>query len=183
RQQARLLENDADLFVRRHDALAVEHHGAFARRIEAADGAQQCRFAGARAADHGDDFAELDVERHAAERMHAIGISFADAFECEHFDQSCRTTSSQRRNGAAISTISQSVALPTMANATMAATISAGLPSCWASSSKMRRTISTWSAGTRGRLPLACGRPIGSPPSGRDRLERTRRPRSASLST
>ena len=29
-------------------------------------------------------FAELDLKRHAAERMHAVRISFADAFEHEH---------------------------------------------------------------------------------------------------
>ena len=63
---------------------AVEHDRAFARRIEAADGAQQCRFAATRAADHGDDLAQLDLERHAAERVHAVGISFADSVEDEH---------------------------------------------------------------------------------------------------
>ena len=44
--------------------------------------------------------------------------------------------SSQRRNGAERSTISQSVALPRMAKATIAATIWAGLPSCWPSISR-----------------------------------------------
>ena len=83
-QQPRLLEDDADLFVRRRDRLAVEHDRAFARRIESADGAQQRRFSAARAADHGDDLAELDFERYAAERMHAVRIGFADAFEDEH---------------------------------------------------------------------------------------------------
>ncbi len=83
-QEPRLLKNNADLLVRRGDALAVEHDRAFARRVESADGAQQGRFAAAGAADHGDDLAKLDLERDSAERMHAVGIGFADAFEHQH---------------------------------------------------------------------------------------------------
>src|SRR5213078_2890261 len=78
RQQPRLLEDDADLLMRRADRLAVQEHCACAGRIESGDGAQQRRFSAARAADHGDDLAKLDLERHAAERVYAIGISLTD---------------------------------------------------------------------------------------------------------
>src|SRR5215469_1911049 len=174
RQQPRLLKDDPDLLVRRADALAVQDHGTFARRIEPGDGAKERRLPAAGAADHGDNFAELDFERHAAERVHAVGVGLADPIEHEHGattefahprasgnqtrnrdwlrlgprlrgnermvlsrdSHSCRTTSSQRSSGAAASAINQSVALPTMAKATMAAMISAGLPSCWPSINK-----------------------------------------------
>ena len=39
-QQPRLLEDDADLLMRRADRLAVQEHRAFARRIESGDSAQ-----------------------------------------------------------------------------------------------------------------------------------------------
>ena len=84
RQQARLLEDDADLLVRRGDRHAVEHDLALGRRVEAGDGAQQRGLAAARAADHHDDLARRDVERDAVERAHAVGIGLADAVEHEH---------------------------------------------------------------------------------------------------
>src|SRR4029077_1598489 len=83
-QKPRLLKDDADLLMRCADPLAVELHRAFARRIESGNGAEQRRFSAARAADHSDDFAEIDFKRHAAERMHAAGISLADMVEHEH---------------------------------------------------------------------------------------------------
>ena len=57
-----ILKNDADLFVWRADSFAIEHHRALACRIESGNRAQQRRFSAARAADQGDDFAELDTE-------------------------------------------------------------------------------------------------------------------------
>src|SRR4029078_9991609 len=137
-QQPRLLEDHADLLVRGQNGLAVERDAALRRRVEAADGAQQGGLATARAADHGDDLADLDIERHAVERMHAVCIGLADAVDGEHQASCCRAPkeSSQRSNGLVTATTSQSVSLPRIAKATMAATICAGLPSCWPS---MRR--------------------------------------------
>ena len=62
RQQPRLLEDDADLLVRRGDGHAVEHDAALARRVEARHRAQQRGLAAARAADDGDDLARRDLE-------------------------------------------------------------------------------------------------------------------------
>jgi hypothetical protein len=84
RQKPRLLKDNTDLRVWSDDLLTVEQDRAGARRVEPADGAQQRRFSGTRAADHGNDFAGLDIERYAAERMHAVRISFTDTFENEH---------------------------------------------------------------------------------------------------
>ena len=109
RKQTRFLKNDADFLVRRRDPLAVERNRAFTRRIEAADGAQKRRFPAAGAADHGQDLAKLHLKRQTAERMDTVGICLADAFEYQHISPySTRTTSSQRRNGAAANAMSQS---------------------------------------------------------------------------
>src|SRR5262249_26521065 len=130
-QQARLLENDADLLMRRDDGLSIEHNASPGRPIEPADRAQQCRLAAAGAAHHGDDLARLDGKAHAIERVHAVRIGLAEIFQRQHQPSPWREKrSSQRRNGALAPTISQSVSLPITAKATMAATIWAGLPSC-----------------------------------------------------
>src|SRR6476660_9002210 len=83
-QQARLLEDDTDLFVRRDDRLPVEQNASLARLVEAADGAQQSRLAAAGATDHGDDLARLDRKTDALECAHAVRISLADMFDIEH---------------------------------------------------------------------------------------------------
>src|SRR5580692_3973272 len=77
-QEPRLLKNDADLFVRRKDLFTIKQNGALAWRVEPADGAQQRRFSATRPTDDSNDFAKLDVERHAAERMHTIRISLTN---------------------------------------------------------------------------------------------------------
>src|SRR5262249_18956297 len=144
-KQPRLLEHDADLFMRRGDHRPVKHDLALGRRVDtrdrpphgrlAAAGAatKHGRRAAAGAADGDENLARGDREREAVERAHAVGIGLADAIENEH-----RATlhvranrSSQRRKGDDTSTRSQSVALPRMAKPTMAATLCAALPSCW----------------------------------------------------
>ena len=83
-QQARLLEDDADLLVRRGDHHAVEHDLALARRVEARNGPQHRGLAAAGAADDHEDFARSDVERNAVERAHPVGVGLADAVDHEH---------------------------------------------------------------------------------------------------
>src|SRR5262249_19754541 len=133
-----LLEDDADLFVRRRDSGAVERHGACAGAIEAGHGAQQCRLAAAGAAADGDDLAWLNLRGKALQRMDAVGIGLADFFQREHHaPPACRPKAPcLRHSGAVAISISQSVVLPRMAKMTMAATICAGLPSCWPSSNR-----------------------------------------------
>src|SRR6516164_874551 len=137
-KQTRLLENDADLLMRRGNHRPVEHDLALGRRVEPRDRAQHGRLAAAGAADGDENFTGRDREREPVERAHAVGVGLADAIENEHrASLHVRANrSSQRRKGDDTSTMSQSVALPRMAKATMAATICAGLPSCWPS---MRR--------------------------------------------
>src|SRR5262249_11859232 len=83
-QQARLLEDDADLLVRLADDRAVEHHPALGRRIEPGDGAQHGRLAAAAAADDDEDLARRHFGRDAVERAYAVGVDLADAVEDEH---------------------------------------------------------------------------------------------------
>src|SRR5262249_28669827 len=132
-EQAGPLEPDADLFMRRGDHRPAEHHLALGRRVETRDRPQHRRLAAAGAADGDENLARGDREREAVERAHAVGIGLADAIENEHrASLHVRANrSSQRRKGDDTSTSSQSVALPRMAKATMAATICTGLPSCW----------------------------------------------------
>src|SRR4029079_9249473 len=80
----RHLKDDADLFVRRDDRLPVEQNASLARLVEAADGAQQSRLAGACYTDHGDDLARFDRKTDAFECVHAVRISLADMFDAEH---------------------------------------------------------------------------------------------------
>src|SRR6185437_9519503 len=138
RQQPRFLENDAYFLVWPGDRHAIENDAALAWRIESADGAQHRRFTAAGAADDGNDLARSHREAHAVKRAHTVRISLSDALKDKHQSVSVRALkrSSQRRNGAVAMTISQSVIFPITAKATMAATISAGLPSCWPSMSK-----------------------------------------------
>jgi hypothetical protein len=70
--------------MRRVDHFAVEYNRAFARRIEAGDGAQQRRLPATRTADHGDDFTRRDFERNAAKSANVARIGFRDAIETEH---------------------------------------------------------------------------------------------------
>ncbi len=134
-QQPRLLEDDADLGMRRQDRGAIECHRARARAVEPGDGAKQRGLAAAGAADDGDDLAGTDLGGKALQRMHAVGIDLADLVEREHqpAPPCLPNASCQRRNGAAATSISQSVSLPRMAKITIAARICAGLPSCWPS--------------------------------------------------
>src|SRR5262249_54239836 len=82
-----------------------------------------------------ENFAGRDREREAIEGAHAVGVGLAEAIENEHrASHHVRANrSSQRRKGDDTSTMSQSVVLPRMAKATMAAPIGPGLPSCWPS--------------------------------------------------
>ena len=93
REQPRLLENDADLLVRRGDDGAVEHHPPLGRRVEPGDRPQHCRLAAAGAADGDEDFPGRDRERNAVERAHPVGISLADAIENEHRESFTRARS------------------------------------------------------------------------------------------
>src|SRR5262249_20621797 len=134
-KEPRLLEHDADLLMRRGDHRPVEHDLALGRRVEPRDRPQHGRLAAAGAADGGENLAGRDRERAASEGARAVGVGLADAIENEHrASLHVRANrSSQRRKGDDTSTMSQSVVLPRMAKATMAATICAGLPSCWPS--------------------------------------------------
>src|SRR5262249_56220504 len=98
----------------------------------------QGRLAAAGAADDHRDLARLDVERDVVHRAHAVGIGLPYMVENKHrgLYLLAPKASSQRRNGAAAMTMIQSESLPMIANATMPATISAGLPSCWPSISR-----------------------------------------------
>src|SRR5262249_55889243 len=148
---------------------AIERDRSAARRIEAGDRAQHGRLAAARAADYDQDLAGYNAERNPFQRMHAVGIGLADMVEHKHRFGSTflvehdlfrrrippriksgagffrimlyrrATTSSQRRNGAAAHASRKSEALPRTPKATMAATICAGLPSCWPSISRKPR--------------------------------------------
>src|SRR5262249_2373041 len=130
--------DDADLLMRRSNDGAVEHDAALGRRVESRNRPQHRRLAAAGAADGDEDFAGGNSERDAVEPAHPVGVGLADGVESDHpASLPVRAKrSSQRRNGDDTSTMSQSLALPRMAKATMAATICAGLPSCWPS---MRR--------------------------------------------
>src|SRR5579871_3331090 len=121
--------------MRRRDGEAIERDRARARAVETGDGAQQSGLAAAGAADDGNDLARIDLGGETIQRMHAVRIDLADLVEREHYRTSlCLPNAScQRRNGAAATSISQSVSLPRIAKITMAATICAGLPSCWPS--------------------------------------------------
>src|SRR6201999_2765907 len=134
-QQPRLLKHDADLGVRRQDDLIVERHAPGRGPIETRDGAQQRRLPTTGATDDGDDLAELDLGREPFQRVDAVGIGLAHAIEHQH--QAAPpwrpNASCQRNSGAKMISINQSVVLPRMAKMTMAATICAGLPSCWPS--------------------------------------------------
>jgi len=84
RQQARLLEDDADLLVRLRDRQVIETNRALRRGIEAGYRAQQGRLAAAGAADHHHDLARRNVERDGIQRVHAVRIGFSNAFQAEH---------------------------------------------------------------------------------------------------
>src|SRR5690606_35859899 len=118
---------------------AVEHDTAPVRHFEPTDRAQQGGLAAARTADDSDDLAGIDRERDVLQRVHAVRIGLVDMLQRQHAQPSSARAlkrSSQRRNGALMPTMSQSVTLPMIAKATMAATICAGLPSCWPSMSR-----------------------------------------------
>src|SRR5256885_15890617 len=66
-QEARLLEHDADLFMRRCDCVAVERNISLRRTVEPGDEAQQRGLAAAGAADYRDDLARFDIERNGVE--------------------------------------------------------------------------------------------------------------------
>src|SRR5437660_9402508 len=133
-EQPRLLKHDADLFMRLGDRRTVERDLALARPIEAAHEAQQRRLAAAGAADDDRDLARLDFERKVVHRAHAVGIGLPDVVEDEHYLRA-PNASSQRSSGAAAAANIASVILPSTAKVISAATISAGLPSCWPSTS------------------------------------------------
>src|SRR5579863_2951076 len=125
RQQSRLLKDNADLGVRCRDRDAIERYTARGRGVEAGDGAQQCRLSAAGAADDGDDLADIDIGRKPLQRMDAVRIGLVDRIEQQHqatppflLNASC-----QRSNGAAATSISQSVVLPRIAKITIAARI------------------------------------------------------------
>ena len=142
-QQARLLEYDADLLMRRMDGDAAERYVAARRHIEARHRAQQSRLAAAGAADDGENLAGLHGDADLVERAHAVRIDLGDVVEHQHVallahavSPRAPNRSSQRRNGVAAATIRPSAILPRMAKVMMAATICAGLPSCWPSISR-----------------------------------------------
>src|SRR6185369_6698107 len=131
-QQPRLLEDDADLGVRRRDRALVQRHRARGSTVEAGDGAQKCRLAAAGAADDGDDFAEPDIGGEPLQRMNAVRIGFAKAIEYQH--QAAPPwrpkASCHRSSGAKATSISQSAVLPRTAKMIIDARICGVLPSC-----------------------------------------------------
>ncbi len=72
--------------VERKHVAALEAHGAFARIGETVHQAQERGLAGARRADHGEEFAAGDVERYAIERARArVGIALGNGVECDRY--------------------------------------------------------------------------------------------------
>src|SRR5262249_5690816 len=120
------------LLVRRDNRVAVKRDLSLSRIVETGDDAQQRGLAATRTADDRDDLARLDGERNAVERAHRIRVGLAYMVDRQRHVRA-PNLSSQRRNGAAAALSNQSVVLPMTANTTMAATICAGLPSCWPS--------------------------------------------------
>ena len=89
-QEARLLENDTDAWMRRGDDRAVDAHCAARRVVQPGQQTQQRALAAAGAADHGKDFTRLDGEREPAKRNRAVGIGFCKAFDRQHVGASHR---------------------------------------------------------------------------------------------
>ncbi len=116
----------------------VERDAAFGRPVEARHRAQQRGLAATGAADDRDDLARFDVERYAVDGAHAARIRLADPMEREHVSAPprARTRPASAGTDADAATTSQSVSLPSTAKVRIAATICAGLPSCWPSISR-----------------------------------------------
>src|SRR4051794_23803479 len=119
----------------RSEGVFAERPRAWRGAIEAGEGAQKGRLAAAGAADDGDDLAAIDVGGKPLQRVDAVRIGFANTVQRQHQAAPLLppNASCQRSSGAVAISISQSVVLPRMAKITIAATICAGLPSCWPS--------------------------------------------------